>query len=151
MPVGNPLIPQGTLNRLKASIVWPAFPQLNVTASFLGRMGIRLSLDGESTLFIPTMTGAVTSPEPYMMITATVHLLKTQQLANLYKAQMELSALIGDGTIFPDVPLGANAISTYSITNCAIQAVREVSFSGDDADWAVSIRGYYLVNSSLWD
>lgn len=43
----NPLIPQGTLNRVRASVVWPSFPNLNVTASYLGRMGIRLSLDGE--------------------------------------------------------------------------------------------------------
>jgi hypothetical protein len=144
---GNPLIPQGTLNRVRASVVWPAFPNLNVTASFLGRMGIRLALDGESTLFIPTMTGAVTSPEPYMMITMTMHLLKSQQLAALYKAQMEDTALIGDGTVRPD----ASTLPVYPIVNCAIQSVRELNFAGDDADFAVAIRGYYLVNASLWD
>lgn len=144
---GNPLIPQGTLNRLRASIVWPSNPSLNVVSSYLGKMGIRLSLDGESTLFIPTMTGAVTSQEPYMMITATIHLLKTQQLASLYKAQMELQSLIGDGTIRPD----AVTLAPYPIINCSIQAVRELGFAGDDADYAVTVRGYYLVNSSLWD
>jgi hypothetical protein len=143
----NPLIPQGTLNRVRASVVWPSFPNLNVTASYLGRQGIRLALDGESTLFIPTMTGAVTSPEPYMMITMTMHLLKSQNLAALYKAQMEDTALIGDGTVRPD----AATLPVYPIINCAIQSVRELNFAGDDADFAVAIRGYYLVNSSLWD
>jgi hypothetical protein len=144
---GNPLIPQGTLNRIRASVVWPSFPSLNVTASYLGRQGIRLALDGESTLFIPTMTGAVTSPEPYMMITMTMHLLKSQNLAALYKAQMEDTALIGDGTVRPD----AVNLPVYPIINCAIQAVRELNFAGDDADFAVAIRGYYLVNASLWN
>jgi hypothetical protein len=144
---GNPLIPQGTLNRIRASVVWPSFPSLNVSASYLGRMGIRLALDGESTLFIPTMTGAVTSPEPYMMITMTMHLLKSQNLAALYKGQMEDTALIGDGTVRPD----AVNLPVYPIINCAIQAVRELNFAGDDADFAVAIRGYYLVNASLWN
>ncbi len=144
---GNPLIAQGTLNRVRASIVWSSFPSLNVTAPYLGRAGIRLSLDGESTLFIPTMTGAVTSPEPYQMITCTIHLLKSQQLASLYKGQMEVSALIGDGTIRPD----SVTLAPYQIINCAIQSVRELGFAGDDADFAVAIRGYYLVNSSMWD
>jgi hypothetical protein len=144
---GNPLIPQGTLNRVRASVVWPSFPNLNVTASYLGRQGIRLALDGESTLFIPTMTGAVTSPEPYMMITMTMHLLKSQNLAALYKAQMEDTALIGDGTVRPD----AATLPVYPIINCAIQSVRELNFAGDDADFAVAIRGYYLVNASMWD
>lgn len=148
---GNPRIPQGTLNRLKANVIWPAFPGLNVSASYLGRAGIRLALEGQSTAFYPTMTGAVTSPEPYMMINLSMNLLKTQPLGAAYKAQMELSALIGDGTIFPDLPLGESGITTYSVVNCAIESVRELSFAGDDPSYNVAIRGYYLVNSSLWD
>lgn len=142
----NPLVAQGTLNRLRASVTWPNFPQLNVTASYLGKMGIRLALEGESTLFIPTMTGAVTSPEPYMAVTVTIHLLKTQQLAALYKAQMEASALIGDGTVRPD----ASTLPPYQITNCAIESVRELNFGGDDAEFAVAVKGYYLINNNLW-
>ena len=57
----NPLIPQGTVNRLRGSVIWNDFPQLNVTAPYLGTDGIGFSLDGESTVFLPTMTGAVTS------------------------------------------------------------------------------------------
>lgn len=144
---GNPLIAQGTLNRLRASVVWPDFPELNVTASYLGRMGIRLALGGEATLFIPTMTGAVTSPEPYMMISLTIHLLKSQQLAQLYKAQMETSALLGDGTVRAD----AATLPVYPIINCGIQSVRELNFAGDDGEYAVAIQGYYLTNSDLWN
>lgn len=146
----NPLISQGSLNRLRASIVWPANASLNVTAGFLGRRGISLALDGESTLYINTLTGAVASPEPYMMITLTIHLLRTQQLCSLYKVQMEANALIGDGTVRPDVPPGTG-LAPYNVVNCAIQSINEMSFAGDDADFSVRIRGYYLLNSSLWD
>jgi hypothetical protein len=123
---------------------------LNVTAAYLGRRGISLALDGESTMFINTLTGAVTSPEPYMMITCTIHLIRTQPLCSLYKNQMEVSPLIGDGTVRPDVPPGTG-LSPYQISNCAIQSINEMSFAGDDADFSVRIRGYYLVSSSMWD
>jgi hypothetical protein len=148
--VPNPLIVQGNLNRLRASIVWPSNASLNVIAAYLGRGGISLALDGESTLFINTMTGAVSSPEPYMMITCTVHLIRTQALCSLYKSQMESNALIGDGTIRPDVPPGTG-LAPFQVLNCAIQSVNEMSFAGVEADFSVRIRGYYLVNSSMWD
>lgn len=143
----NPLIAQGSLNKLRASITWPSFPGLSVTASYLSKEGIRLTLQGESTLYLPTMTGAVTSQEPYMMIEATINLLKSQALANLYKLQMEDNALLGDGTIRPD----ATPLSPYQITNCAIKGVRELDFSGEHAVFAVTIGGYYLINSSLFN
>lgn len=146
--MGNPLISQGSLNRLQASVVWGDFPQLNVSPSYLGKEGIRLALEGESTVFLPTMTGAVTSPEPYMMIGLSINLLKTQFLSNLYKSQMELDARIGDGTVRPDV--GPGGLSPYSIVNCAIESVRELNFSGEDAGYIVTVKGYYLVNSSLF-
>jgi hypothetical protein len=154
---GSPLIALGTLNRLVASVTWQSFPQLNVTPSYLNREAIRLALDGESTRFLPTIAGAVTSPEPYMMVTLTINLLKTQQLSALYKAQMESSTLLGNGVVRPDVAPGSTAIgatgggiSPYDIVNCAIEGVREQSYSGEDAGWVVVCRGYYLVNSQLW-
>ncbi len=143
----NPLVQQGTLNKVRASVTWPSLPALNVTASYLSKEGIRLTLQGESTLYLPTMTGAVTSQEPYMIIEATLNLLKSQALANLYKQQMEDNALLGDGTIRPD----ATPLSPYQVTNCAISGVRELDFSGEHAVFAVMIKGYYLINSSLFN
>lgn len=143
----NPLVSQGSLNKIRASVTWPSFPNLNVIASYLSKEGIRLTLQGESVLYLPTMTGAVTSQEPYMMIECTLNLLKSQALANQYKQQMELNALLGDGTIRPD----ATPLSPYSITNCAIKGIRELDFSGEHAVFAVQIGGYYLVNSSLFN
>lgn len=146
----NPNVPQGTLNRLKASVVWNNFPQLNVTPAFLGKEMIRLGFEGKATTFIPTTTGAVTSPEPYQKITVTIHLLKTQALAPLYKDQLEANSLLGDGTIWPDVQTG-QGLSNYQITNCAIEEVREIGFDGADAGWVIMIGGYYLINANLWN
>lgn len=145
--MSNPLITQGTLNRLQASVTWPDYPALNVTASYLGKEGVRLALDGNSTTFLPTMTGAVTSPEPYQMLTLTINLLKTQGLAGQYKNQMETLSLLGNGTVRPDT----TSLPSYSIVNAAIESVRELNFSGEDAGFAVTIRGYYLINSSLYN
>jgi hypothetical protein len=149
--MANPLVAQGSLNRLRASVIWPDFPDLNVTASYLGAEGIRLALDGGTTVFLPSMTGAVTSPEPYQMFTMTMALLKTQQLAQLYKAKMESDAMIGDGQVHPDVPLNSPGIGIYQLINCAIENVAEQAFSGTDAGFRVSMRGYVLINSLLWE
>jgi len=143
----NPRVAQGTLNRIRGSIVLPDLPELNVTAPFLGRGGISFALQGESTVMIPTMTGAVTSPEPYMMAAVTINLLKTQALAAAWRTRMELDARIGDISIWPD----ASDFPQYTISNCAIVSVREMSFAGDDAGYVLVVHGYYDVNSSMWN
>ena len=142
----NPLIALGTLNRLKASVVWPNFSNLNVTASFLNRDGIRLALDGDATRMLPALTGMVTSPEPYMPATVTINLLKTQGLAAQYKSQIESSTLLGSCVVRPD----SVALPPYDFLNMAIESVREQSFSGEDAGWVVVCRGTYLINGNLW-
>ena len=144
---GNPLVPQGTLNRVRATFQCVATPALNVTAPFLGKEGLSLALEGETTLYIPTMTGAVTSPEPYMMVTVNLHLLKTQGLAATYKSQMENLSTIGDCVITPD----ASTLPTYSLVNCAIESVTEMPMNGTDAGFNVRIRGYYITNNALFN
>ena len=62
----NPQIVQGTLNRLLASVVYADFASLNVTSSYLAKEAISLGFDGDTSLLIGTLTGAVTSPDPYM-------------------------------------------------------------------------------------
>ena len=144
----NPNVPLGSLNRLRASVIWTNFPALNVTASFLGKEGIRWAVEGEATTFIGAMVGAVTSPEPYLLFTMTMHLLKPQTLSDAYKVQMELNSLLGDGIVRPDVATG---LSPYAISNCSIQRPGDLSFAGTEADYPVMIKGTYYINSSLFD
>lgn len=144
---GNPLIAQGTLNRLRGSFLVPSFSQLNVTASYLGKGGISLALQGDATTYIETLTGGVTSPQPYMVCMVTLNLLKTQGLADLYKQQMESLSTIGDVTVRGD----ASTLGDYPVTNCGIQTVRELPMSGEDAGFVVTVKGYYAINSQLWN
>lgn len=146
--MGNPLVDQGTLNLLKASVNWADFPGLNVTASFLDKSGIILRLEGNTTVQLETMTGIVQSPQPYMPVAVVIPLLKTQALSDAYKTQMETDAIIGSGTVFPDVSSG---LSPYQIGNMAIQSVGEINLGGSTAVWGVTCRGVYYVNADAFN
>ncbi len=143
---GNPNIQQGVLNRIRASAVFDSNPAFNVTSSYLGRRGITLAFSGDATVYIDQMTGAVTSLEPYLRITMTMHLIKAQSFAQSYKTQLELYALLGNCTVRPDAP----TMQPYFLQNCAIMNPGDQDFSGADADYPIRIGGIYQINSSLF-
>jgi hypothetical protein len=146
----NPLVEQGSLNRVRGSVTWTNFPGLQVNSWNLGKEGIRLALEGNATDYFPTMTGAVPSPAPYMICTLTINLLKSQGFSNLYKAQMELSTLMGQATIYPDI-IPPDGIGLYLLYNCVLESVREMTFAGEDPLFVITAKGYYLVNSNMFD
>ena len=143
----NPLISLGSLNRLRASVTIPSFTALNVTAPYLGKEGISISIEGEAVTYLPALTGGVPSPEPYQMVRVTMQLLKSQNLAAQYKAQYELLALIGDITVKSDTV----TYPTYTFTNCSIASMPNLKYNGEDPNCPIELRGYYLVNNSLWN
>lgn len=142
----NPIVPQGTLNRLRASVVFASFPNLNVTSPFLSKRGITLSFAGDATVYIDTLTGAVTSPEPYLRATLTMHLIKSQSFSQQFKTQLELNTLLGDATVRPD----AAAMQPYTLSNCSLMGVGDQDFSGTEADYPIRIGGIYYINSNLF-
>lgn len=144
--MANPQIPQGTLSRLLATVVFSDNPGLNVTAPYLGKNGIHFVPEGEFAESLGTMTGTVISPEPYVMFTLTVDLLKSQPFADRYKQQWETNAAIGNGTVWPDSP----TLSPFGIFNVVIAGVRDLPFNGQSAEMAVTLKGYYQINSSLY-
>ena len=144
--MASPNIPQGTLNRLRASIIWPAFPSLTITSSFLGRPAISLSFQGDVTVQIDTLTGVVTSPEPFLRVVITAHLLKTQYLANNFKTQQELLSLLGAGIVRADSAI----MQPWYIQNGSIMRPGDLDFSGASADYPIQFSGVYQVNSSLF-
>lgn len=146
--MGNPLVDQGVLSLLKANVIWNNFPALAVTPSFLDKAGLTLRLEGEMSTQHDTMTGLVQSPQPYVPVSLVIPLLKTQALSDAYKTQMELSVLLGDGVVYPDV--NAGGLSQYQVSNMSIQSVGELSFGGSTPLFGVSCRGIYYINSSLW-
>ena len=145
--MANPGILQGTVNRLRANIVFPNFPGLNITPSYLGREAIRIAPSGVVTTSLPTLTGRVTSPEPYQMLTITVHLLRSQSFADEWKQQIEsVSSLLGDFTVRPD----AATLSPYYVNNGSIDNWDPLAFAGGDAGFTITLSGTYNINAALW-
>jgi len=143
---GNPLINQGTLNRLRGSVVYASNHSLNVTAPYLAKEAISIAFEGDAGMLIPTLTGGVTSPEPYQMANVTINLVKSQALADIYKTQIETNVNVGDISVIPDSP----ALSDYQLTNCVLKGVRDVTFDGNVPGFVVTLTGIYSVNSALW-
>jgi hypothetical protein len=126
--------------------VWNNFSTLNIVASNLAKEGLVFTPEGNTTEYFKTMTGAVTSQEPYLMFQVTAHILKSQGLANTYKNQMETNTLLGDGTLRGDsVTLG-----TYQLINGSIMSLQPLDFSGQGPGFVIVFGGYYLINSNLF-
>lgn len=145
--MGNPLVDQGVLNRLVASVTWTDFPALNVTASYLDKEGLNARMEGAASLQHPTMTGLVQSPEPYLLFSVVIALLRTQPLADAYKTQWETNCLIGEGTVWPDVMTG---ISSFPLQNVSIQSVGDLLLNGTTPVFGVTCTGFYVINNALW-
>ena len=147
--MANPNTFQGTVNKLIASIVWNNFPTLNVTPSFLAPEMIDITPEGPITTMLPSATGLVTSPEPYQVMRIVIHLIRAQSIANAFKSQWELSSLLGDCTIRPDVL--SSVLNPFIIGNVAITGLNTLNFSGRDPGFVVTCTGAYNINSSLWN
>ncbi|HEY0181258.1 MAG TPA: hypothetical protein VGC09_00485 [Rhodopila sp.] len=143
---GNPQVDQGTINRLRQSLIVPDLTTLNITASFLGRGAIRWEPEGQVTDEQQTLTGVVQSPAPYVMVNVTANLLRTQALASRWRAQMESLSTIGQIVVTCDT----TSYQPLPLFNCAIRAAPGADFAGTDASYNVVIRGVYQVNSSLF-
>jgi hypothetical protein len=144
--MANPQIQQGTLNRLLASVVYADFTQLNVTSGYLAREAISLSFDGDTSLLIGTLTGAVTSPEPYIFGTVTMHLLRTQALGEAYSEQIRTNTTLGSVTVYPDTQV----LQPFQLNNCVLMSIQETAFDGQQAGLVVRLRGVYNINSTLF-
>ena len=143
----NPLAALGNLNRLRGTILVPAAPELNITAPYLGKDGIKLSFDGNFADMLAQMAGAVISQNVYVMANLTVALIKTQPLSALYKARGEFNSSIGDITFRSD----AANLPPFEFANCAIEQVDGVDASGQSALYGIRISGTYYINSNLWN
>jgi hypothetical protein len=140
-------VPQGSLNRLLASVVIDSFPELNVTSGYLAPEAIRFSRDDNATDMLPTMTGMVTSPKPYQNCSLTIALVKSTPIAPLYEAQFQEDTRLGQITVYPD----SSNILPYILLNMVLESVRELGFGGTEVALIVTLRGYYPVNQSFFN
>jgi hypothetical protein len=141
-------VPQGTLNRLLATIS-PSngdVATLKVTSGFLGTEAIRLAFDDTATDLLPTMTGMVTSPRPYQGVTLTIALVKTTSCAAAYMQQFLDNTYIGEITVTSD----SDRIGTLFLYNMTLETVREMLFNGTEPVVIVTMRGYRYVNDNAF-
>jgi hypothetical protein len=143
----NPLLQLGSISRLRGSLLIPSLPQLNITAPFLGRAGIRLAVEGDITQMLAQMVGMVQSQEVYLPASITAAIVKTTPLANLYKRQWESDANLGDVTFTSD----ASQLDVFDFSNCSIEGFGGIDASGGEATYTLSIKGTYYVNSNLFN
>jgi hypothetical protein len=138
--------PPGVLNRLRASVTFNSFPQLNVTSGFLTTEGIRLALEGNATDLLPAMVSLVSSPAPYLSASLTMSLVRSSSIAQLFKLQIEDATLMGLVTIWPDT----DVLTPFVLNNVALESVREMAMAGMEAAMVVTARGYYNVNTQFF-
>jgi hypothetical protein len=143
----NPLVDQGFINRLRGTVLVQNYPSLNLTAPFLGKDGVSITLEGNTTNFLETMTGATLSLEPYQMASISVAIVKATGTANYWKTQWELMAAIGPVTITPDT----SALAPFQLFNCAIETVGDLPFNGTQAEVRINLKGIYYINSAMWN
>jgi hypothetical protein len=142
----NPLIQQGTLNRVRCSVVVPSNSALNITSPYMGQSFASISFAGPFSELIPTATGAVTSPEPYVLATISVGLLRTQALALAWLNQAQTQSDIGNVTIHSDTA----AFPAITISTSVIQDIEPGAFDGKDPVVKLTLRGVFYTNSDLW-
>jgi len=137
---------QGVLNLLRSAVIFADYPALSITSPFLAKGGISVGFEGVASKKIATMTGAVDSPEPYVMAVVEVHILRTQALAAAFKSQVETNTSVGSINVISDSAL----LPLYQIEGCIIENVPNMTFDGNDPTYTLRLRGIYNVNSELW-
>lgn len=143
----NPLILQGTLNRIRGSVIVPSFSSLNVTSSYMGKRMYAITFDGDFAEMIGTATGAVTSPEPYVMASIEINLLRTQSLSSAWLNQSQTTSSIGEIQCHSDT----SAFPMIQIDNCIIKHVDPGVFDGTDPVCKIHLQGLYYLNNNLWN
>ena len=139
-------INQGNVNRLRGSVVYATRPDLAVISSNLAKEAISITFEGDAAQKLPTMTGGVDSPEPYVMATVEIHLLRTQALAAAYKLAIETDTSLGSVNVIGD----ATTLPDYQLEGCILQGVQGLNFDGNNPNFTVRIRGIYYTNALMW-
>ncbi len=139
-------IAQGVLNRLRSSVTYADFQELNIGSTNLTREAIQIAFQGDASQNLPTMTGMVGSPEPYQACTITIHAVRSQNLAASYKSQIETNTQMGSINVISDT----TALPDYQIENVVLLGVDALAFDGNQPAFVIRLSGAYYVNAQLW-
>lgn len=144
--MANPLPAQGTLNRALTSVSVIGFPELNVTTGFFGTKVARISFEGETSDYLPTLAGATPSGRLYQVVTVLMYLNKSQSLAGQWEQQRLTNSNIGDVNIVTDSPV----LPPYYLFDCILQNIADLDLTGESNDFPVMLKGTYPINGDLF-
>ena len=139
-------IVKGFLNRAAVSMRVINEPTLNIYADQLSEEMISFSPQGAASDMLPTATGVIASPIPYMTVTIAFKIVKTSGLAQLYLNKL------GSRTFFGDVELttDSSALQKITINNVMLAGVDTVAMNGKDASVGFTLQGYLPINNDLF-
>ena len=143
----NPQVSQGNLNRVRASVIIPAFPTLNINSSHMGKQFLNLEWEEAFGDQIETGTGLVNSPAPYVKGTCTINLLRSQLIASQWQAQADATSIIGRIVVHPD----STVYPAQTVHDCQILHASPGRMDGLNPTIDVIITGVRYVNNDLWD
>ncbi|MFM0503965.1 hypothetical protein [Paraburkholderia caffeinilytica] len=146
MPTQNPGIARGVLNRVKCSVVVPSSPSLNIISANMGRSLARIAFEGQLVNQIPTGTGLVNSPEPFVIATITIALLRTQAIAAAWFSQILLDSNVEDATIYSDT----STFPPIALQSVVASHMDPGPFDGTSPDFQLVLRGALPINNRLW-
>jgi hypothetical protein len=144
--MANPKIQQGVINRVRTSLIVPSNTALNATAPYLGKSMINVEFEGNFVEQIETATGAVRSPEPFVMATITMGLLRSQSLSATWLNQVQANSFLGTVTAHSD----SSVYPAITLEEAVVRTIRNGAFDGTDPIVGVTIRGVYYINNDLW-
>lgn len=142
-----PLIQQGTLNRVRTSVVIPSYTNLSITSSYMGKNFAHLQPEGPLVDQVETATGIVNSPVPYVMMKCVVDILRTQSLAEAWLQQIQVNSVIGEVITHADT----SAFSAITINNASVVEFDPGAFDGKDPVFRLTLRGVFYSNNTLWN
>lgn len=144
--MANPLIPQGTLNRILGSCIFLQNSQLNVIAGNLAEDAISIAPETPAGDYPATLTGAVQSPRPFQVYTVTLHIDRAQPIAQIWEQQLLSNSNVGDFTVTGDVA----GLGPWPFLNGMIMNRNELAFTGLTVEYAIVLRGVYPINNALF-
>jgi hypothetical protein len=144
--MANPYLIAGPLNRVRCHVVISSSPTLNIQSSYMGKSFARIEFEGDFVQQIEVGTGVVNSPEPYVMASITVGLLRSQPLAASWLSQAQDTGVLGDVTIHSDT----SAFPAITLNDTAIRSLEPGAYDGTDPVVRLTLRGTFNINSALW-
>ena len=139
-------IVQGSVNKARVSLNFTSNPQLNADADAFGDDMVSISYGGEITTMLPTATGVVGSPNPYMEVTLSFKIVKTHPLCARMLAQIASNSNIGNVVVTPD----SNALARETYQNGFFNTFESRSYAGKEPTVGFTIKAYYPINNDIY-